>query len=447
MTGDGINNKSSSSQIDTLRLTCVDSGSMNMDAVNELSEILQSEGYYSELIDLLSRAIFRWPDNIDLKLKMGWVHQLTGDFTAAVDCFRGVRQLDKDHVPAFVALAQLRDADLGDCHLLQSSSDLTPQGEIALKHAEARILEQSGRYGESFEAYAAANEWRAKAQGPDIERIIKGAKMVLSDITPDLVARYSGRGNTSAQPIFIVGMPRSGTSLTEQFIDAHPKVKALGEQQIWGQVLSRLVRGASGMGGPMIEAISGLSDHIWISAGDQYLAAFEGLVGSADRTTDKLPGNYGLLPYIRLIFPRAKVLHLRRDPLATLYSCIRQNFRAPALSFTVGDWARQYGVYRALLTAWTPILDGQMMTVDYEDLVTDFPTVARRVVNFLDLEWHEACLYPEQNERLVNTASIFQVREAVHTGSIDAWRRCQTQLEGLLPIIEETEHKLLQFMP
>lgn len=427
--------------------TSPDNSSMDLNSVNELAEKLRFEERYDELITLLEMAVVQWPDNVDLKIQMGGILQLTGNLTAAIDCFRAVRVLDKNHVQAFVALAQLRSGSLEDCAVLQGNRNCTPQDMISLKHAEAKILEQQERFDESFEAYRTANEWRASAQGPDMAKIIKGAKMVLRDITPSLVARYSGRGNPSIQPIFIVGMPRSGTSLTEQFVDAHPKVNALGEQPVWGQVLSRLVRSAGGSGEPMIKAIDSLSEHIWFSAGEQYLASFEHRVGSVERTTDKLPGNYGLLPYIRLIFPRAKVLHLRRHPLATLYSCIRQNFSALALSFTVEDWARQYGVYRALLRAWTPILDDQMLTVDYEDLVTDFPAMARRVIEFLDLEWNEACLYPEKNERLVRTASMFQVRESVHTGSIDSWRRCQTQLEALLPIIEETENQLLISVP
>jgi len=94
------------------------------------------------------------------------------------------------------------------------------------------------------------------------------------------------------------------------------------------------------------------------------------------------------------------------------------------------------------MRAWTPMLQDQMLTVDYEDLVSDFPTVARSLVQFLGLEWNDACLYPEKNERIVNTASVLQVREPVHTGSIESWRRCQTQMEALLPVIEETENKL-----
>lgn len=414
---------------------------MDIDYINEQYASLQSQGRYDDLIELLREAITQHPKAIDLRLKLAATYRVQRDPTSAVDSLRMARELDEDHVPTFVMLADLRGAELADCSKLQAKPNLSVQDKIALKHAEAKILEQHGQFQESFEAYQTAKEWSA-AQGPDFDRVVRGARTVLADISLDLVRRYEGRGNPSDKPVFIVGMPRSGTTLTEQVIDQHPEVFALGEQQVWGQVLGQLVRAASGTGQPMIQAINNLSDHIWLSAGEQYLTRFPQSGAGFARMVDKLPGNYGLLPYIRLIFPNARVIHLRRHPLATLYSCIRQNFTAPGLSLTVKDWARQYGVYRTLMRAWTPMLQDQMLTLDYEDLVSDFPTVARRLVQFLDLEWNDACLYPEKNERIVNTASVLQVREPVHKGSVESWRRCQAQMEALLPVIEETENSL-----
>ena len=414
---------------------------MDIDYINEQYASLQSQGRYDDLIELLREAITQHPKAIDLRLKLAATYRVQRDPTSAVDSLRMARDLNEDHVPTFVMLADLRGAELADCSKLQAKPNLSVQDKIALKHAEAKILEQHGQFQESFEAYQTAKEWSA-AQGPDFDRVVRGARTVLADIKLDLVRRYEGRGNPSDKPVFIVGMPRSGTTLTEQVIDQHPEVFALGEQQVWGQVLGQLVRAASGTGQPMIQAINNLSDHIWLSAGEQYLTRFPQSGAGFARMVDKLPGNYGLLPYIRLIFPNARVIHLRRHPLATLYSCIRQNFTAPGLSLTVKDWARQYGVYRTLMRAWTPMLQDQMLTLDYEDLVSDFPTVARRLVQFLDLEWNDACLYPEKNERIVNTASVLQVREPVHKGSVESWRRCQAQMEALLPVIEETENSL-----
>lgn len=436
----------SSDRLGDLRLACAGE-ILDIEAVRELVPVLESMENYDEVLELLDRAVRQWPTEVDLLFNQGRLLLVTGHSAAASKCLLAVQRLDEHHVPAFVALTKIgRGVEAGDldrCLTLQTMDRDDLREKVSLKRAEARLLEHHERYQESFEAHAKACEWIASTYATNMEGKIRGARAVLSDISPELVDRYSTRGHSSAQPIFIVGMPRSGTSLTEQFLDAHPKVHAVGEQVVLGQVLNRLVRGAAGTREPMIKAINDLSDQIWIGAGDQYLAGLRQLGGEVEHTTDKLPGNFGLLPFIRLIFPKAKVLHLRRHPLATLYSCIRQDFVAPGLSYSISDWARHYGVYRALMTAWTPILGEQMLTLDYEDLVSDFPTSVRKVINFLGLDWCDACLKPEENERIVKTASMFQVREPVHSSGIDTWQRCREQLEALLPIINETEDRVL----
>ena len=128
---------------------------------------------------------------------------------------------------------------------------------------------------------------------------------------------------------------------------------------------------------------------------------------------------------------------LGRDPLATLYSCIRTPFADPALSFTVGDWARFYGLYQALMARWQPLAGEQLLEIDYEQLVSNLPHEARRLVDFLGLEWDPACLHPERSGRVVHTASFSQVRHGVHTGSVDLWRRNEEAIEALRPLIGE----------
>jgi len=161
------------------------------------------------------------------------------------------------------------------------------------------------------------------------------------------------------------------------------------------------------------------------------------------RITDKLPANFALLPFIRLIFPRARIIHIRRDPLATIASCIRAPFSDPSLAFTVAGWARFYGIYQALMDRWRPLLGDQLLEVDYEDLVSDLPTQARRLIHFLGLSWDDACLHPELNQRAVRTASAQQVRREVNTASINAWRCYERQLEAIRPCLQESRERVL----
>ena len=266
----------------------------------------------------------------------------------------------------------------------------------------------------------------------------RGAAAVIRDLKPDVVDQFSGYGNESERPVFIVGMPRSGTSLTEQILDSHPDIHAVGEQLFWGQALTELVTKAPKRDCSMVEAIHCADPDAWKKAGAGYLQKMNEFNTGSSRITDKLPANFGLLPFVRLIFPRARIIHIRRDPLATIASCIRTPFAEPSLAFTVEDWARFYGIYRALMDQWRPILGEQMLEVDYEQLVHDFPAQARRLISFLGLKWDDSCLHPEQNHRAVRTATATQIRRRVHGESIDSWRKYQSQLEALRPLIEES---------
>ena len=158
--------------------------------------------------------------------------------------------------------------------------------------------------------------------------------------------------------------------------------------------------------------------------------------------TFSMPVNFALLPYIRLIFPRARIIHVRREPLATIASCIRTRFSNPMLALSVEDWAQFYGMYQALMDHWRPILGEQLLELDYEDLVSDLPAQSRRLIDFIGLEWNEECLHPERSKRAVRTASVNQVRQGVHTGAINAWRHYEDQLEALRPLIMESRASL-----
>lgn len=128
--------------------------------------------------------------------------------------------------------------------------------------------------------------------------------------------------------------------------------------------------------------------------------------------------------------------------MATLYSCVKQHFRQPQLAFSIEDWARYYGVYQALMETWEPIIGPQMLTIDYEELVGNFSTLAKKVVDFVGLEWNDACLYPERNTRAVTTASVDQVRSPVNSASLHKWRRHQASFEALLPVIKQARDEV-----
>ena len=409
---------------------------------------LDREGHFIELRDLLDTAVKRWPESVDVLFHCARVLRILGNTSEAVQTYESILSLDSHHAPTIFALIAMGAGEvaggLKKLEEIELSAVKTPTGKVSFHYAKALLLEDGGRDSEAFDEYTLANATDASMGGMDTGRLINGARAVIKDIQPDLLKSFADRGHSSERPVFIVGVPRSGTSLTEQFLTAHPLVAGAGETQHWPTTMTNLVRRASPPVGTMIESINSLDADVWRQAGDFYLSQFDPQPREIVRVTDKLPGNFGLLPYISLIFPRARIIHVRRDPMATLYSCIKQHFRQPQLAFSIEGWARYYGVYQALMETWEPIIGHQMLTIDYEELVGNFSSLARKVVDFVGLEWNDACLYPEKNTRAVTTASVDQVRSPVNSSSLHKWRRHQASLEALLPVIKQTRDEVRQ---
>jgi tetratricopeptide (TPR) repeat protein len=410
--------------------------------LQQLANILEQLEAYPDLMELLDTAIARWPEDNELLISRSRISTFLGEFSNARTGYLKVLQRDSDHVEALCSMVRQGYGDevggLDRIQALLKNQGIKGAQRNILNYARARLLEQDLRFEEAFDVLREANGKRAANGGMDISAKQSGARAVIDDIDGDLVNRLSARGNDSERPIFIVGMPRSGTSLTEQILASHPDIYAAGERLFWGNTLGKLVRGAPKINGSMVQAIDQIHPLVWKNAGTDYLQQVAEIDADSYRITDKLPANFGLLPFIRIIFPRARIIHLRREPLATIASCISTPFAASSLAFSVEDWARFYGVYLALMDRWKPILGDQMLEVNYEELVSDLPTQAHRLIDFLGLEWNESCLHPELNRRAVRTASTQQVRHPVHTGAISAWRRYEVQLKALRPFIEES---------
>ena len=416
--------------------------------VLQLVSVLEQLDAWSESRRLLDAAVRRNPGDDELRMARARINSYLGDFGTARDDYLRVLEQTPGHAEALCALVFHGCAtDAGGLPAVEAqlaAAEVPAASRFRLEYARARLLEGEGRFDEALEVYRQANAARAAAGGMDLDAKLRGARAVVGDLRPQAIERIGNKGHSSRRPVFIVGMPRSGTSLAEQVLGSHPKIYAAGERLFWGETLRQLILSARDPSRPVLDAIDRSHPHAWKRAGLSYLKSMAEVNGSADRVTDKLPANFALLPYVRLVFPRAKVIHLRRAPPATLTSCIRTPFTDPTLAFTLDDWARFYGLYEGLMECWRPILGSQMLEVDYELLVSDFPAQARRMVDFLELDWNEACLRPELNRRAVRTASLEQVRRGVHTESLDAWRRFGSRIEELQPLIDAGRSQVVE---
>ena len=216
-------------------------------------------------------------------------------------------------------------------------------------------------------------------------------------------------------PVLIVGMPRSGTTLTEQILSSHPEVAAAGEQTFWTSHRQNLR--LSPAGAPDGEALT--------KAADDYLARLRSYGPNARRVTDKMPKNFEMLAQVRLAFPEARIIHCRRHPIDTCLSNYFSYFvGGVGFAFDRSDIVFQYREYERLMAHWRRVLPpDRFLELDYESLIADREAQVRRLVAFIGLEWDDACLAHERNARVVKTASLWQARQPIYTTSVERWRR------------------------
>ncbi len=284
----------------------------------------------------------------------------------------------------------------------------------------------------------AANDFRRiglKSEGHVYNRRQQEAQVAAMQrlFTPAFFAEHRARGTglASERPIFIVGMPRSGTTLTEQIISSHPLVHGAGELGKIPELIGQTTREAQEAGEqvgfpgwvPLVE------DGKFAELAQGYLDYLAELNGDALRVTDKMPHNFMNVGLIATMFPNARIVHIMRDPVDNCLSCFQQNFAMPhTYSTNLGDLGHHYRQYRRIMAHWRRVVPNQIYEVQYEELVADQERVSRELIAFCGLDWDDACLQFNKQKRAVKTASVWQVRQPIYTDSVKKW----TMYEGLI---------------
>jgi len=315
---------------------------------------------------------------------------------------------------------------------LAQNAEHRPDGDrLHLYFALHKALEDQGRPQEAMRHLLAANAIQRRRAPYDEADALALMERVRAAFGPERLAVLAGLGEPSQTPIFIVGMPRSGTTLVEQILAAHPDVAAGGELTC----LSEVVLAGAGAGPDALEA----ERLRWM--GRRYIDLVSPIAPDARRITDKMPGNFVLIGMIRLMLPDAHIIHVRRDPVDTCLSCFSKLFpRGQPFANDLGELGRYYRAYRTLMAHWRRVLpDGVLLEVDYEDLVKDFRPQAARILAHCGLEWSKTCLEFDKADRPVRTASAAQVRQPIYTTAIGRGRRYGDLLKPLLDALGELE--------
>ena len=345
---------------------------------------------------------------------------------------------------------------------LITQHDRSIRDQVQLNFALAKVLDDLGDYETAWNHYDQANRMKprhsSKQNGPASVPLAGAVDDAQSVYTREYFDAKRDVGNPSDLPIFIVGMPRSGTTLTEQILSSHPSVTGAGELKEIDRIRQRIVRdqhssqqqslGPHGsanrnrsLSGVNVfpKILPSLDDRYLRELADEHLSLLKNRSEGSARVSDKMPTNFLHLGLIAVLFPGATIIHCRRDPMDVLASCYCQNLSAPFcdLEALVG----YHRHYRQLMAHWQEVLPLNIHTVDYESLVADPEPNAKEMIKHCGLPWDERCLAFHTNRRAVHTPSKWQVRQPMYSSSIGKWKRFENQLA---PIARKMENEIKQ---
>ncbi len=308
----------------------------------------------------------------------------------------------------------------------------SPRNLARLHLAIGQIHENSGEYAEAFDHFTQSKTLLGKDF--DSGRFTGMVNGNIANFNAEVLQRFVEYGDPSKVPVFVVGLPRSGTTLTEQIIAAHPKAGSVGELRR----ISRMELGLSEGKDPalMFERLQAAGPERWRALAGGYVSLLKFLAPGAKRVVDKMPHNFAAIGLIALLFPNARIVHCMRNPADNFISAYQNLMNAHhSYSYAPEDYARYYKEYLRLMWHWQSLVPDRILTLRYEELVAKPEEETRRLLEFIGLPWDSRCLRFHERGAMVKTFSRQQVRSAVHQGSTGRWKNYRSQLQPLLEIL------------
>jgi len=443
------------------------------EAHNNLGVALRNVNEFEESLECFQTAVRLKPLYVRARINLGHALQLLGRLDDALAEFLEALRLEPKNALALSHLSNLAQHGYyrfpaEQVHALEelaALTDIPPEEHCRIHFALARLRDKAGAYDEAFAHCTRGNELRREYDrrrgllfDPDAHHAV--IDRLIATCTPEYFQQVGSFGNDSELPIFVVGMMRSGTTLAEQILASHPRVHGAGElpdiERLVGGEWS-VVSGTQRRPEPLTtphppltthdspptthhspypQCLSSLNAATARTLAEDYLERLRRRGGPAARVVDKMPFNFLHLGFIATLFPRARIIHCRRDAIDTCLSCFFQNFTdVHPFAFDLRHLAQYYREYERLMAHWARVLPVPIFNLQYEELTTDQEAVSRRLLAFCGLEWDDRCLRFHETNRPIRTASALQVRQPMYQTSVGRWKHYQAHLRPLLEVL------------
>jgi tetratricopeptide (TPR) repeat protein len=414
------------------------------DAHNNLGAARAAQGRMDDAMAHYERALAIHPDHVGTHNNLGNMSKNQGKFEDAMAHYGRAIAIMPAYAEAHYNRAEIKtfrpgDAELAALEALADRDDLSLNQATHIHFALAKALDDSGDYVRAFEHLRTGNDLKRRQINYDELNAGRFFKRIAAVFDRSVFDHFQGEGDPSSIPIFVLGMPRSGSTLIEQILASHPRIHGAGELA----ALEMAIGSCGHEPVPFPEFVPALDGAALRRIGQSYLAYLADLPGLPDgkvRIVDKLPGNFLRIGLIRLILPNARIIHTMRDPIDTCVSCYSKLFSSGQdFSYDLAELGRYYCRYRELMAHWRSVLPaGAILDVCYEEVVDDLEGQARRLIDYCGLAWDDGCIGFHRTTRPVKTASAVQVRESMFRSSLQRWRKYEAGLGPLLHALEDT---------
>ena len=402
-------------------------------AYNNMGNALRDQGKLGETIASYQKALAAKPEFADAYNNMGNTLQQQGKLDEAIDAYKKALAIKLDFAQAHRHLSSLVKYKPNNTQVtlvgkILKRTDLKKDDRCQLHYTFAKMKQDLGDLSAAFENYVEGGKLRQKLISYDFNQDKQTFEQIKTT-TPKLKETSFNKPVecTPLTPIFILGMPRSGTTLVEQIISCHSQIHGAGELLFLSHIGEKLCLG-----------LEGINSDTLLNVRNYYLKELGKVSENKPFVTDKMPQNFLYISLIFKVLPEAKVIHVKRDPAATCWSNFKHYFSAGGLgySYDLDNTVRYYKLYQDLMKFWGKHYSRQIYHLDYDRLTIEPESETRKLIEYLELDWEAACMSPQNNKRSVRTASQRQVREKVFRGSSQAWREFEPYLNGAFDELE-----------